>query len=147
MKIASCCLLLIALTSIAGAADVDKASEEAAIRKVVLDYIEGWFEGSVERMGRALHPQLAKRFLDTDPENQREIFRHLTREQMLEYTAQGGGRQVPAEKRQIAVQVLDIGRTIASARSECVLFTDYIHLTKTGGQWKIINVIWENAGK
>ena len=30
--------------------------EEAAIVCVVLDYFEGWYDGDVERMRRALHP-------------------------------------------------------------------------------------------
>ena len=31
-----------------------------------LDYIEGWYEGNAERMERALHPELAKRIVNTD---------------------------------------------------------------------------------
>jgi hypothetical protein len=38
-------------------------SDEAAIRAVVLDYVEGWFDGDAVRMERALHPELMKRCL------------------------------------------------------------------------------------
>jgi Putative lumazine-binding len=31
-------------------------TDEQAVRAVVLDYIEGWFDGDAERMERVLHP-------------------------------------------------------------------------------------------
>jgi hypothetical protein len=34
---------------------------EDAVRSVVMDYVEGWFEGDADRMERALHPELVKR--------------------------------------------------------------------------------------
>src|SRR5262245_52406842 len=46
-----------------GASEADLA----AIKQTALDYIEGWYEGSAERMERALHPELAKRIVRTDP--------------------------------------------------------------------------------
>jgi hypothetical protein len=43
----------------AGAPDADSAADtEAAIKRTVLDYFEGWFEGDAARMERALHPEL-----------------------------------------------------------------------------------------
>jgi len=34
--------------------------DEAAIRGVVCDYVDGWFDGDAARMERALHPELVK---------------------------------------------------------------------------------------
>src|SRR5688572_9052158 len=42
------------------------APDSAAIRAAALDYIEGWYEGNTERMERALHPELAKRIVNTE---------------------------------------------------------------------------------
>ena len=36
-------------------------TDQEAIRGVVLDYIDGWFDGDAVRMERALHPELVKR--------------------------------------------------------------------------------------
>ena len=36
-------------------------TEHDAVRSVVLDYLEGWFEGDADRMRRALHPEFVKR--------------------------------------------------------------------------------------
>lgn len=119
---------------------------EAAIRQAALDYIEGWFEGNAERMDRALHPQLAKRLVMVDPQSGQERFTHLTKEQMVEFTRKGGGSRVPADRRDIKVTILDTTKTMAIVRSDCSQFIDYLTLAKSeGGQWKIVNVLWENV--
>ncbi|HEY5885229.1 MAG TPA: nuclear transport factor 2 family protein, partial [Pyrinomonadaceae bacterium] len=42
-------------------------SDAELIKQTALDYIEGWYEANAERMERALHPELAKRIVRTDP--------------------------------------------------------------------------------
>lgn len=118
---------------------------KTAIRQAALDYIEGWFEGNAERMDKALHPQLAKRLLAVNPQTGKEQFTHLTKDQMVAYTKQGGGSRVPADQRKIKVTILDLTETMAFVRSDCSQFIDFITLAKgEGGQWKIVNVLWEN---
>jgi hypothetical protein len=132
------------LTSVASTGPTDEA-EKTAIRQAALDYIEGWFEGNAERMDRALHPQLAKRLLEVVPQTGQERFTHLTKDQMVEFTKRGGGSRVPADKRNIKVTVLDTTKTMAVVRTDCSQFIDYLTLAKgAGGQWKIVNVLWEN---
>ena len=47
---------------------VEEAEKEnAAIKQAALDYIEGWYEGSVERMDKALHPDLNKKGVQVIP--------------------------------------------------------------------------------
>jgi len=119
-----------------------------AIRQAALDYIEGWFEGNAERMDKALHPQLAKRLLEVNPQTGKERFTHLTKDQMVAYTKQGGGSRVPADQRNIKVTILDVTATMAFVRSDCSQFIDFLTLAKgEGGQWKIVNVLWENIKK
>jgi len=121
----------------------EKGSDEQneAIKKAALDYIEGWFEGSGERMDRALHPELAKRLIYKDAKG-KDVFRNLTKAEMVKATEGGGGKGVPADQRQIKVTILDIYKTIATVKVESVSFIDYLHLGKTGGEWKIVNVLW-----
>ena len=42
------------------------AADTGAIKATARDYIEGWYEGNAERMERAVHPDLAKRIVNTD---------------------------------------------------------------------------------
>ena len=132
------------LTSVAASRPADEA-EKAAIRQAALDYIEGWFEGDAERMDRALHPQLANRLLEVVPQTGQERFTHLTKDQMVEFTKRGGGSRVPADKRAIKVTILDTTKTMAVVRTDCSQFIDFLTLSKgAGGEWKIVNVLWEN---
>jgi hypothetical protein len=55
----------------ATAAQAQSAADSAAIRQPALDYIEGWYEADAERMERALHPDLAKRIVRTNPRTRR----------------------------------------------------------------------------
>ena len=47
----------------------DVSTERELITQAVLDYFEGWFDGDVARMERALHPDLAKRGAGQDGPN------------------------------------------------------------------------------
>ena len=121
--------------------------DRAAIRRAALDYVEGWYEGDAGRMGRALHPELAKRAYRPDPATGAPRFRHATREQMVEATARGGGSDLPAAQRSITVTILDVYREIASARVESYRYVDYLHLARVEGVWQIVNVLWAATPK
>ena len=119
--------------------------EKAAIRQAALDYIEGWYEGDAARMDRALHKELVKRAVFAGGGTER--FANLTKAQMVEATQKGGGKARPADTRNIKVEILDVYRDIATIRTECADYVDYLHLAKSEGQWKIVNVLWLNYVK
>ncbi len=118
-----------------------RPDEKAAIRQAALDYIEGWYEADATRMDRALHKELAKRIISTIGGT--EQFSSLTKAQMVEATQKGGGKNRPADTRNIKVDILDVYRDIANVRTESADFVDYLQLAKSGGQWKIVNVLWQ----
>ena len=119
----------------------DIAKEKAAIERAAMDYIEGWYEGSAERMGRALHPELVKRAMIQDAEG-KEFFQNLSKSDMVKATEAGGGKKFPVDERKINIAVLDIYKTMATVKVESGSFVDYLHLGKTEGDWKIVNVLW-----
>ena len=121
-------------------ADLEK--EEAAVKKAALDYVMGWFEGNAERMDKALHEELAKRFVLQDAKTGEDYFKNLTKQDMVKATENGGGKLIPADQRQIKIEILDIFKNIASARVESVSFIDFIHLAKLKEGWKVINVLF-----
>lgn len=122
--------------------DEQQSSDLAAIRQAVLDYLQGWYEGDAERMRRSLHPGLAKRAIRRDPQTGELRFRHLSQQQMVDKTRQGGGSNTPGDKRYYEVAVLDVYDEIASARAESYEYVDYLHLARCDGQWVIVNVLW-----
>jgi hypothetical protein len=119
------------------------AADSAAIRQPALDYIEGWYEGNAERMERAVHPDLAKRIVNTN-QNGRSVLGHQSAMTLVISTRNGGGKQTPPAQVRKDVRILDIFGNTASVRVDAGTWIDYLHVVKWNGRWVIINVLWEN---
>lgn len=113
-----------------------------AIREAALDYLQGWYEGDVERIRRSLHPELAKRRILRDPHTGEEQVRHVSQQLLIDLTQQGGGSDVPVDKRYYDVSILDVSGEIASVRAESYEYVDYLHLALSRGKWMIVNVLY-----
>ncbi len=139
--------LLIALPLISATATAQTdAAEDEAIRATVLNYIEGWYEGDVERMDTDVHPDLVKRIVFTDPRSSRSMYNQASKTHMLEYTRAGMGKKDAADKEKISMEILAQDAHIAMVKSITPQFIDYIHLAKWNDEWKIVNVLWiQNA--
>ena len=112
-----------------------------AIRLAALTYEEGWLEGNAERIGRCLHPKLAKRTIKRDADTGEKYFIHLTKEDLVRHTSEGGGTDVPRDKIYYKVDVLDVFDDVAVVRAESYPHIDYLQLVKDEGQWLILNVL------
>jgi putative lumazine-binding protein len=108
--------------------------DEAAVVATALDYFEGWFDGDVARMERALHPNLVKRRAG-------EELGTTTKERMLELTGAGEGKEDAAD-RTLDVEVEDIYGDIASVTVRSTVYHEYLHLVRTRDGWKIANALW-----
>jgi len=119
-----------------------KLGEEdlAAIRQVGLDYVDGFYAGSAEHIGKALHPRLQKLVVRKLP-NGREFFHYATADSLVEYTRTGQGKK-PAEERHVEVTIHATFANIATIEIDSVDFLDYAHAAKIDGEWKIVNVLW-----
>ncbi|NNG17567.1 MAG: hypothetical protein HKM89_13910 [Gemmatimonadales bacterium] len=133
-------VLVLALAWPAGL-NAQEAADSAGITQAALDYIEGWYEGNADRMTRALHPDLVKRIV-ADRDGSSRI-QGMTAEQLIAYTAGGGGSRTPAEKRRAEVKILDVFGNAASVRVDAAEWIDYLQIGKVDGEWKILNVLWE----
>lgn len=118
-------------------------SDSVAITQAALDYIEGWYEADAHRMARAVHPELVKRIVEEEPESGRTWISGQGATQLVTATARGGGADTPEEERRSEVTILDIFRDAASVRVDAHGWIDYLHLARTEGGWKIVNVLWE----
>ena len=132
-------LLLCALP--AAPTHAQTAADSAAIRATALDYAEGWYTGDAARMGRALHPRLAKRI--SMQQNGAWQLDEMTAEELTQAAGQGGGTRTPEAQRQADVQILDIFGNTASVRLTMSGWIDYMHMARVDGRWQIVNVLWE----
>jgi hypothetical protein len=128
--------------SLPAAAPAQSAADSAAIRATALDYIEGYYEGNAERMERALHPELAKRIVRTNPQGRSQLGQ-MSAMSLVQGTRAGGGKDIPVAQQQRDVTILDIYQNAASAKIVASSWVDYLHLAKWNGRWVIVNVLWE----
>ena len=122
-------------------------ADEAAIKQAAMDYVEGWYEGSMERMDKALHPELVKRMVVTHPKTGAGFVNDAGKSMMLVYTEAGGGSDKPEAKDEIEYTLLDIYHNIAAVKLVSADFMDYLHVVKWNGEWKILNVLWQPLAK
>jgi len=138
-------LVIIALFWLPGLslAQSQASDESAAIRKTALDYIEGWYAGDAARMEQALHPELAKRMISTDPKTGRSQFNHMGAMALVQRTRDGGGKKTPPDRQLKEVTILDRFNNAAVVKIVASDWIDYLEVAKFNGEWKIINVLWE----
>src|SRR6185503_13206238 len=116
--------------------------EARAIRQTALDYIEGWYERNVERMTRALHPELVKRIVVTSHGATR--LDDMGASKLISFVRTGGGKDTPKERQLKEVTILDRYENAAVAKIIASDWIDYLQLGKVDGRWVIINVLWEH---
>jgi putative lumazine-binding protein len=145
MKSATGLTIVTALFSLllGGPAQAQTAADSSGIRAAALDYIEGWYTGDGPRMTRALHPELAKRIVQTDPKTQKSVLTQMGAKELIEYTRKGGGKETAVQRRQADVSILDIYQGAASAKVIAADWVDYLHLARWNDRWVIVNVLWE----
>ena len=137
-------LTLLTFASAASAQTTAPNANDAAIKQTALDYIEGWYEGNAERMERALHPELAKRIVRTNPQNPNQSrLDQMSAMSLVLGTRRGGGKDTPKERQQKDVTILDVYENAASVKVVASDWIDYLHMAKFNGRWVIVNVLWE----
>ncbi len=140
LRAALACLAVLLSGQSAWAQSLPKG-DEAAIRRTALEYVEGWYQGDALRMERALHPDLVKQAPMPLP-NGKVILDGVSKYTMVEMTRVGGGTKSPNAKQPAEVTVFDVHERVASAKVVSGDYVDYLHLLKTDGEWKIVNVLW-----
>lgn len=113
------------------------ATEEGLITSTVLDYFEGWFDGDVVRMERAVHRDLVKRWPGDDYAASLGI---TTAERMIQLTEQGEGKDVV--DRRIKVTIEDVYEDIANVTVHSAPYHEYLQLVRTRDGWKVANALW-----
>jgi len=120
-----------------------KDADREAIKQTALDYGQGWYEGSAERMARALHPELAKRALMPDGSTGKGKLDQMDKKALVDATREGSGKHTPEKMRRTEVTILEVYGNAATVKLMMHDWVDYMHMVKTQGRWKIVNVLWE----
>ncbi len=117
--------------------------ENDAIIATVMDYFEGWFDGNVERMKRALHPDLNKRSVRVET-NALKLSTPSTAQQMIGWTGDGEGKALRPADPAIVIKVDDVYDHIATVTVHSAIYMEYLQLMKTPQGWRIVNALYMN---
>ncbi|MBA3319084.1 MAG: nuclear transport factor 2 family protein [Gemmatimonadales bacterium] len=139
-------LLLVSL-AVPAALQAQSAADSSSIRATALDYVEGWYEGNPERMGRAVHPELVKRIVVTDTATKRTVLDNMGASALVNGTRRGWGKDTPKGRQQKEVTILDVFGNAASVKAVMAEWIDYLQIAKVDGRWVIVNVLWEMKPK
>ncbi len=132
-----------ALAQCAGGVTKLIEADRAAIMRPALDYAESYYEGDGAKMERALHPDLAKRIVQTDAQG-RSRLDHMSAMRLVQIIRTGSGKTTPPERQKKDVEILDVyNGKIASLRVEMDGWVDFLHVAKFGERWLIVNVLWD----
>jgi hypothetical protein len=116
-------------------------SDADEIHGVVLDYIEGWFDGDASRVERALHPELVKRCcgIEGDDPNALET---LSAGDLVDATEKGIGPREDADDRRIEIEITNLSDGVASVTCLSHRYVDLLHLIQMPEGWRIVNAAW-----
>src|SRR5947209_11078172 len=133
-----CTVSLFLLFALSTNAKINKTSDNdtVAVRATVTNYIEAYYTRDAARMEQTLHPHYLKHKIDGNIPMREE-----TGPQLVQAVRNGGGTDIPQAQRTEKVTVLDLAGNIASAKLVTPGWVDYITLSKTNGDWKILSVV------
>ncbi|URC12270.1 nuclear transport factor 2 family protein [Flavobacterium sp. B183] len=137
-------LLVIAFAFFSSALQAQTAQDTLDIKRVALAYIEAQHNPNPKLMESALHPRLVKRSVFRSKAAQKDYISEYFAENMviLAETYNAKGDKFPKNPRK-EVKLLDISARTASVKLIADAWIDYMHVVKTNGEWKIINVLWQ----
>ena len=119
--------------------------DREGVRRAVLDYVEGFYEGDTAKLVRGVHPDVQKYGFWIPRDSTRYSGEAMPWTEFLSYAngIRQRGRPAPATAPKEIV-VYDVQDQTASAKLTAWRGTDYLLLAKYDGQWKIRMVIWQS---
>jgi hypothetical protein len=130
-------LAVILFVAVALAAQEQAAADREAVRRAVLDYVEGVYTVDPSRIKRSVRPN------DADYRAGNTMTFERLKEVAKNYNREGKLRK-DAPKEVIIYEVLD---KTASVKLVAAWGIDYMHLAKLDGRWMIVNVMWQSHPK
>lgn len=137
-------VLFIIATTCALTLTAQTAQDTADIKRVALAYIEAQHMPNPKLMEGALHPRMVKRSVFKNKATKKDFVSEYSAENMVilaeSYNVKGD-KFPPHPKKE--VKLLDVSVLTASVKLIANEWIDYMHIVKTNGEWKIINVLWQ----
>ena len=138
-------LLALCILALPRFAHGQSAADSAAVMRAGLDYIEGFYEGDVDKLQRSVRPNVAK-FGFWRARNATEFKPDtMSYAQFIDYAkgvkARGNGAPPNAPK---DVKIIDMMDHIAAVKVTAWWGVDYLQIGKYDDRWMIAHVLWQS---
>ena len=134
----------VATALVAAPARAQDGDEREGVRRAVLDYVEGFYEGDTAKLIRSVHSDVQKYGFYIPRDSARYVGEAMPWAEFLSYARNVRARNRPAPatapKEIVIYDVLD---QTASAKLTAFWGTDYLLLAKHDGRWMVRMVIWQ----
>jgi hypothetical protein len=112
-----------------------------AVRKCALDYMDGYYSGDLDRVVRAIHPELTKVAPMAMPQTRRMMLGKQGASLVIEAT-RAKLSALDEAKRNIEIEVLGLHEGLALVRVLSAISYEYLQMANLGPDWQIINILW-----
>jgi hypothetical protein len=133
---------------VAGRLDAQAAPDKEGVRRAVLDYVEGFYEGDTTKLVRSVHPDVQKYGYWIPRDSTQYSGEAMPWPDFLSYARniRMRGKPAPADAPKDVV-VYDVQDQTASAKLTAWWGTDYLLLARYGGRWMIRMVLWQSPAR
>ena len=120
--------------------------DRAAVRRAVLDYVEGFYEGDTAKLARSVRPDVAKSGFWRARDSSSYVWEQMPWAEFVDYAnrVRARNRQAPATAPKTIV-IFDVQDRTASAKLTAFWGTDYLLLGKYDGRWRVSHVLWQSS--
>jgi hypothetical protein len=121
----------------------------AAVRRAVLDYVEGFYEGDTTKLLRSIWPEVRKYGYSRQQAD--GSFRGMAMQfpsgfmRFANGVREGRTKTPPNAPKEIVI--FDVADQTASAKLTAYWGIDYLLLAKENGRWMITHVLWQSPPK
>jgi hypothetical protein len=137
---------LLLILGLAVCINAQPASEQQAVRRAALDYIDALYNADPSLIERSVHKDLDKRGFYWENDAYKEG--RMSYAELLKLAGtwnQGDKRKLAQAARDVTV--FEVNDQTASAKVTAQWGLDYLLLAKYEGRWKIIEIVWQSPPK
>ena len=120
------------------------AADREEVRRAILDYVEGFYEGDSAKLARSIRPEVYKYGFWKARDSTRYAGEHMTWPEFFSYArgVKQNNRQAPATAPK-RIELFEVQSQTAAAKVTAFWGTDYLLLGKYDGKWMISSVMWQ----
>jgi hypothetical protein len=137
-------LVVASMAVIATASARQGVDNRELVRRAVLDYVEGFYEGDSAKFVRSVSPEVFKAGYFIPRDSTRYVSSRMPWPEFHAYAnrVKASGRPTPATAPK-EIAIFDVLDQTASAKLTAYWGIDYLLLARRDGRWQVTHVLWQ----